>query len=116
MRAMLHSSTWMSRLSFYAACAFAVVFVQAASGARDATPPDTIFYNGKITTVDDANTTVQALAVRDGRILARGSNLRVLSLARRGTANGATVTPRALAFITAGHERHHLNILRERYV
>jgi hypothetical protein len=43
-------------------------------------------------------------------------NLDDVALARRGTANAATVTPRALAFITAGHERHHLNILRERYV
>jgi predicted amidohydrolase YtcJ len=68
-----------------AACALLMVFAQTAMGAREATPPDTIFYNGKITTVDAANTTVQALAVRDGKILARGTNLAVLSLARRGT-------------------------------
>jgi hypothetical protein len=43
-------------------------------------------------------------------------NLDDVALTRRGTANAATITPRALAFITAGHERHHLNILRERYV
>ena len=36
--------------------------------------------------------------------------------ARRGTANGATVTVSALAFIIAGHERHHVAILRERYL
>ncbi|HEV7838878.1 MAG TPA: DinB family protein [Gemmatimonadaceae bacterium] len=35
---------------------------------------------------------------------------------RRGTASGATVTVRALAYITAGHELHHRQILRERYV
>jgi hypothetical protein len=34
---------------------------------------------------------------------------------RRGVANGATVTVRALAFIVAGHERHHLETLRNRY-
>jgi hypothetical protein len=34
---------------------------------------------------------------------------------RRGTASGATVTARALAYIIAGHERHHLRVLRERY-
>ena len=34
---------------------------------------------------------------------------------RRGTANGSPVTVRALAFIIAGHERHHLQVLRERY-
>ena len=34
---------------------------------------------------------------------------------RRGTANGAPVTARALAWIIAGHERHHLQVLGERY-
>lgn len=34
---------------------------------------------------------------------------------RRGIANDSAVTVRALAFIIAGHERHHLKVLRERY-
>jgi hypothetical protein len=34
---------------------------------------------------------------------------------RRGTASEKEITVRALAFIIAGHERHHLGILRERY-
>lgn len=34
---------------------------------------------------------------------------------RTGTANGHPVSVRALAFIMAGHVRHHLNILRDRY-
>lgn len=34
---------------------------------------------------------------------------------RRGTASGAPVSVRALAFIIAGHERHHLAVLAERY-
>lgn len=33
----------------------------------------------------------------------------------KGTANGVEVTVRALAHIIAGHERHHLNILRDKY-
>jgi hypothetical protein len=37
------------------------------------------------------------------------------ALARRGVANGAEVSVRALAYIIAGHERHHLRVLRERY-
>jgi uncharacterized damage-inducible protein DinB len=37
------------------------------------------------------------------------------ALARAGTANGAQVTVRALAFIIAGHEAHHVRLLRERY-
>ena len=35
---------------------------------------------------------------------------------RVGTANDNQVTVRALAFIIAGHVRHHMNVLRERYL
>ena len=35
--------------------------------------------------------------------------------ARAGDANGSRVTVRALAYIIAGHERHHVGVLRERY-
>ena len=35
--------------------------------------------------------------------------------ARRGTANGKAISVRALLWITAGHELHHLAVLRERY-
>src|SRR6267142_1044483 len=38
------------------------------------------------------------------------------ALARRGTANNNPITARALAWIIAGHERHHVAILRERYL
>lgn len=34
---------------------------------------------------------------------------------RRGVANQNPVTVRAMAWVAAGHERHHLNVLRERY-
>lgn len=33
---------------------------------------------------------------------------------RRGTANNATVSVRALAYMIVGHERHHVAILRQR--
>ncbi|HKX84437.1 MAG TPA: DinB family protein [Pyrinomonadaceae bacterium] len=33
-----------------------------------------------------------------------------------GTANNAKISVRALAYIMAGHVRHHTNILRERYL
>jgi uncharacterized damage-inducible protein DinB len=36
--------------------------------------------------------------------------------ARRGTASDNEVTVRALAYIIAGHEAHHVRILRERYL
>lgn len=35
---------------------------------------------------------------------------------RVGTANDNQVSVRALAFIMAGHMRHHMNVLRERYL
>jgi len=38
------------------------------------------------------------------------------ALARRGTANNNPITVRALAWIIAGHERHHVAILRDRYL
>lgn len=38
------------------------------------------------------------------------------ALARRVVASGAPVTPRALAWIIAGHERHHRRLLREHYL
>lgn len=34
---------------------------------------------------------------------------------RRGEANGVVVSVRGLAFLAAGHELHHVKILRERY-
>ena len=51
----------------------------------------------------------------------RASNLIVLrrldeaAWSRRGSANGSPASVRALAFIMAGHVRHHLQILRTRY-
>ena len=37
------------------------------------------------------------------------------AMSNRGSANGSPVTVRALLYIIAGHERHHLGILKERY-
>lgn len=37
-------------------------------------------------------------------------------LERRGIANNTEVTVKAILFIIAGHEIHHLNILKERYL
>ena len=35
---------------------------------------------------------------------------------RTGTASGHKISARALAYIAAGHERHHMKIFRERYL
>jgi hypothetical protein len=34
---------------------------------------------------------------------------------RRGIANGSAMTARAIPWLIAGHERHHLNVLKDRY-
>ncbi len=47
--------------------------------------PDTILHNGKIITVDEQDRVAQALAIRDGRILAVGSSQEILELAGAGT-------------------------------
>ena len=38
------------------------------------------------------------------------------ALARMGTASGRPISARALGFIVAGHEIHHLGVIRERYL
>ena len=43
-------------------------------------------------------------------------NLQPEAWMRRGTASGAEITVRALAYTLAGHEQHHQRILREKYL
>ncbi|MGQ0552831.1 MAG: DinB family protein [Planctomycetota bacterium] len=60
-------------------------------------------------------------ALVDELVLLRRSNEQLLAgldeaqWCNTGTANGKTISVRALAFIMVGHARHHLGILRERY-
>ncbi len=54
-------------------------------------------------------------AVRDATLALVGG-LDDVALARRGEANGKPMTARALAWIIAGHEAHHLRVIRERYL
>lgn len=42
-------------------------------------------------------------------------NLREELWDRRGTASDVPVSVRGIAYVIVGHERHHLNVLRERY-
>ena len=54
-------------------------------------------------------------AVRSSTVQLVGS-LTEEAFIRRGTASGKVISARALAFVCAGHERHHLTIIRERYL
>lgn len=86
----------------------------------DATPMEGFDENAYAAASDADGRTLADLAeelqhVRLGNI----AFFRALSgeaLARRGTANGAEVTVRALAWILAGHELHHRGLLHERYL
>lgn len=62
-----------------------------------------------------ADIAAELAAVR-GATVALVRSLDDVALERRGSANGSPVSARGLAFIIAGHERHHLGVLRERYI
>ena len=72
------------------------MFVQAHAQFAFAQGADTIFLNGKIVTLEAAGT-VEALAVRDGRIAAAGKNDEIAKLAGPSTRTidlaGRTVIP-----------------------
>jgi hypothetical protein len=74
-----------------------IVFLMAAPLARAAEVADTILVNGKIVTVDDRFAIVQALAVKDRRIVAVGKTVDIRKHAGAGTKvidlKGKTVIP-----------------------
>ena len=53
--------------------------------AASAQPPDLVLLDGKIVTVDAAGSTHEALAIRDGRVLALGSTAEIRRLAGAAT-------------------------------
>lgn len=62
-----------------------------------------------------------ALLVEDLAVVRRAtlSLFKMLSAeeaARIGTASGAPVSARAIAYMIAGHEKHHLDVLRDKYL
>lgn len=82
-----------------------VLFLLSAAGtggpgpaaAAQGPPADTILFGGKVITVDDQDRIAEAVAVRDGRIAAVGTNDEILALAGPSTARidlrGRAVTP-----------------------
>jgi predicted amidohydrolase YtcJ len=69
----------------------------AATGCQREPPPSHVFHNGKIVTVDPQFRTVEAIAIRDGHILAVGTNADIVRLAGSSTEQidlgGKTVLP-----------------------
>jgi uncharacterized damage-inducible protein DinB len=73
--------------------------------------------------IENSNANNQSFAeLLDAFELQRKSNVILLrnmsdeAAARIGTANEKQISARALAYIMAGHVRHHANILKERYL
>ena len=70
---------------------------------------DMVLYNGQILTVDDDFTIVEAVAIRDGEFLARGSNQRIRAMAGPNTRQinlaGKTVIPGFIDSHTHFHNR-----------
>lgn len=68
-----------------------------AASVPAALQPDRILVNGHVITMDDRDSVVQALAIRDGRIVALGSDAEIEALAGPGTERidlrGLTATP-----------------------
>ena len=75
----------------------AAAFLLCVAGTAGAQPADTILVNGKVVTVDDKFSTREAIAVRDGRILAAGRSAEIRKLAGKATRvvdlQGRTVVP-----------------------
>ncbi|MDT3403919.1 DinB family protein [Mucilaginibacter terrae] len=87
---------------------------------RDATPLPGFDENAYVEQTDLSNFTLQNLAaefkaLREANLFLYNSVTDEQSL-YQGTANGRPVSVRALLYITAGHELHHISIIKERYL
>jgi hypothetical protein len=85
----------------------------------DSTPLPAFEENDYVRTADSDARTVADLV--DELRAVRASTVRMFASfpeeawRRTGTVSGREISVRALAYITAGHARHHLKMLRERY-
>lgn len=89
--------------------ALAAGLFAAGAGAQAQAQADLILTNGKIATMAREGEFVQAVAVKDGKVLATGSNAQILKLQNANTqvvdAGGRTVIP--------GLNDSHLHVIRE---
>lgn len=87
---------------------------------NDSTPLASFDENAYVTNASHDGRTMASLidefaAVR-GASVALFDGLSADEFLRRGTASGKAMSVRALAWVVAGHERHHVGILKERYL
>jgi len=82
---------------YYFSLVGAVLLLAPLSLVRAADPAELIVHNGKVVTLDAKSTVAEAVAVRDGKILAVGTNAEILKLKGDKTriidAGGKTVLP-----------------------
>jgi predicted amidohydrolase YtcJ len=85
------------RRSFSRAAAIASACVVFGGAAQAALPPQLILFHGRILTVNAQDSIVEALAIRDGKIIALGTDQEMLRLAdpatKRIDLHGRTATP-----------------------
>jgi predicted amidohydrolase YtcJ len=97
MRGGLSRTRWVAFRRIRAVAAAACLLLAGTGDALRAQPADTVLLNGKIVTLDSSAAIVEALAVRDGKIVAVGSNDEVRTLAgaaaRIVDLGGRTVIP-----------------------
>ena len=95
MLARLHASTL--RLPRLASCACLLLACIGVAPSRAEAPAELVLLHGRILTVDPGDSTAQALAVRDGKIVAVGTDQEILRMAgaatRRIDLQGRTATP-----------------------
>ncbi len=88
---------WSRALARLAGIAAVCVGRSAASAEQAPAPPQLVLFHGRILTVDPADSIAQALAIRDGKIVAVGPDREILRLAgaatRRIDLHGRTATP-----------------------
>jgi uncharacterized damage-inducible protein DinB len=87
---------------------------------RDETPLSPFDENAYVANADFGKRTLpdllEELQVVRASTIHLAKHMDADALARRGTASGHAITVRALFYIIAGHERHHADLLRERYL
>ena len=88
-------------------------------GRGDTTPLPSFDDQAYVAEVRAGNRTLAGLAAEWGDVrqatIALFRNLPAAAWDRRGTASGQPISVRALAYVIAGHVRHHLQVLEERY-
>lgn len=114
----------LTALAFFGAGIWLAGAASAAAQQGDLNAPDLVLINAKVLTLDQRSTVTEAVAVRDGKILATGSSVSIKSLAGARTrvldVSGKTVIPGLIDthahFKAAGLAEYVVNMSRAKTV